>query len=49
MKDPIIESKLQRHMPGSWPLLNDKEKLMCTIAFSIGYDDGFQTGQPNAE
>lgn len=43
MKDAIIEAKLQRHMPGSWPLLNDKEKLMCTIAFSIGYDDGFQT------
>ena len=45
MKDAIIEAKLHRHMPGSCPLLNDKEKLMCTIAFSIGYDDGFQTAQ----
>ena len=44
MKDAIIEAKLQRHMPGSWPLLNDREKLMCVIAFSIGYDEGFQIG-----
>ena len=45
MKDAIIEAKLQRHMPESWPLMTDKEKLMCTIAFTIGYDDGFQTAQ----
>ena len=45
MTDQIIESRLKQRMPDSWPLLSDTQKLACIIAYSIGYDDGFQVAQ----
>ena len=44
MTDQHIEQRLQARMPDSWNLMNDMQKLACTIAYSIGHDDGYDAG-----
>ena len=44
MTNETIQKRLAQQMLESWKRMDDIQKLAATVAYSIGYHDGFDVG-----